>query len=201
MLQVARAIFLCLSQISNNRESYWTGRISTVDLLVLTSSFYCSKIFFLFYKRIYLNVKNSLSLERFLPGRNVGQVFSSRSVCLHAIQLHCFGTKLPSLKLKTRQTTSRFYYERCRTRRLVLLSCRIFTHLATLLHLAMLQWLRAQTLAPPTPFPLWPLGHKKSRSLSGLPLLLIYQDIHWCLHQRTVYIVYVLQISRALLWC
>jgi len=45
-------------------------------------------------------------------------------------------------------------------------------------------------------FPLWSLGHKKSRSLSGLPPLLIYQDIHWCLHQRTVHILYVLQISR-----
>ncbi len=31
---------------------------------------------------------------------------------------------------------------------------RIFTHLATLLDLAMLQQLRAQTLAPSTPFPL-----------------------------------------------
>ncbi len=45
----------------------------------------------------------------------------------------------------------------------------VFTYLATLLHLAMRQWLRAQTLAPSIPFPLWPLGHKKSRSLSGLP--------------------------------
>ncbi len=35
-----------------------------------------------------------------------------------------------------------------------LVSIRIFTHLATLFHLAMLQLLRAQTLAPPTPFPL-----------------------------------------------
>ncbi len=77
-----------------------------------------------------------------------------------------------------------------------ILSCRIFSHLATLLHLAMLQSLRALTLAPPTPFSLWPLVHKKSRSLSGLPPLLIYHDIHWCLHQRTVYILYVLQISR-----
>ncbi len=51
------------------------------------------------------------------------------------------------------------------------LSCRIYTHLATLLHLEMLQWLRAQTLAPPTPFLPWPPGHKKSRSLSGLPPL------------------------------
>jgi len=76
------------------------------------------------------------------------------------------------------------------------LSCKIFTHLATLLHLTMLQWLRAQAIAPPTPFLLWPLGQKKSRSLSGLPPLLIYQDIHWCLHKRTVYILYVLQISR-----
>jgi hypothetical protein len=82
------------------------------------------------------------------------------------------------------------------TKYFALLSCRIFTHLATLHHLAMLQWLRAQTIAPPTPFPLWPLGHKKSRSLCGLPPLLIYQDIHWCLHQKTVYILYVLQISR-----
>ncbi len=48
---------------------------------------------------------------------------------------------------------------------------KIFTHLVTLLHLAMLQWLRAQTLAPPTPFTLRPLGHKKFRSLSGLPPL------------------------------
>ncbi len=39
---------------------------------------------------------------------------------------------------------------------------------------------------------------KKSRSLSGLPPLLLYQDIHWCLHQITVYILYVLQISRVL---
>ncbi len=70
------------------------------------------------------------------------------------------------------------------------------THLATLLHLAMLQWWRAQTLAPPTPIPLWPLVHKKSRSLSGLQTLIIYQDLHWCLHQRTVYIYYLLQISR-----
>ncbi len=51
---------------------------------------------------------------------------------------------------------------------LMLISYRIFTHLATQLHLAMMQWLRAQTIAPLTPFPLWPLGHKKSRSLSGL---------------------------------
>jgi hypothetical protein len=51
----------------------------------------------------------------------------------------------------------------------------IFTHVATLLHLAMLQLLRVQTLAPPTPFP---LGHKKSRSLSGLRPLLKYQEIH-----------------------
>ncbi len=73
---------------------------------------------------------------------------------------------------------------------------RIFTHLATLFHLAILLWLRALTLSPPTPFQLWPLGHKRSRTLSGLTPLLIYQDIHWCLYQRTVYILYVLQISR-----
>ncbi len=36
----------------------------------------------------------------------------------------------------------------------VIVSCRIFTHLATLFHLAMLKRLRAQTLAPPIPFPL-----------------------------------------------
>jgi hypothetical protein len=37
-----------------------------------------------------------------LTGRNLGQVFNSRSGCVYAIQLHCFETKLPNLMLKPR---------------------------------------------------------------------------------------------------
>jgi hypothetical protein len=36
-----------------------------------------------------------------LTGRNLGRVFNSRSGCLCAMQLCCFGTKLPNLMLKT----------------------------------------------------------------------------------------------------
>jgi hypothetical protein len=38
----------------------------------------------------------------YLQHLNLGLVFNSRSGRLHAMQLHCFETKLPSLKLKTR---------------------------------------------------------------------------------------------------
>jgi hypothetical protein len=43
-----------------------------------------------------------------LTGQNLGQVFNSRSGWVQAMQLHCFETKLPNLKLKTAQTISKF---------------------------------------------------------------------------------------------
>jgi hypothetical protein len=36
-----------------------------------------------------------------LTGRNLGQVFNSRSGCLYAIHLCCYKAKRPNLKLKT----------------------------------------------------------------------------------------------------
>jgi hypothetical protein len=33
-----------------------------------------------------------------LTGQNLGRVFNFRNGCLHAMQLHCFETKLPALK-------------------------------------------------------------------------------------------------------
>jgi hypothetical protein len=41
-----------------------------------------------------------------LRGQNLGQVFNSRGGCVHAMQLHCFETKLPNLELKTRPKTT-----------------------------------------------------------------------------------------------
>jgi hypothetical protein len=35
-------------------------------------------------------------------GQNLGWLLNSRSSCAHAVQLWCFETKLPNLKLKTR---------------------------------------------------------------------------------------------------
>jgi hypothetical protein len=35
-------------------------------------------------------------------GQNQGLVFNSRLGCVHAMQLHCYETKQPNLKLKTR---------------------------------------------------------------------------------------------------
>jgi len=86
------------------------------------------------------------------------------------------------------------------------LSSRISTHLATMLYLAMLQWFRAQTIAPPTPFPLWPLGHKRSRSLSGLPPLCnisrysLMSTSKKCLYFECTTDILSLG-SQALLWC
>ncbi len=34
-------------------------------------------------------------------GQNLGQLFNSRSGCVHDMQSRCFETKLPNLKLKT----------------------------------------------------------------------------------------------------
>jgi hypothetical protein len=67
-------------------------------------------------------------------------------------------------------------------------SSRIFTHLAALLHSAMLQKLGAQTLDPPTPFPICPLGHKKSRSFhSGKVRGTSLTTVATCgLHQKNV---------------
>jgi len=41
-----------------------------------------------------------------LTGQNLGRVFYSRSGCVRAVQLSCFETKRPSLKLKTRPKTT-----------------------------------------------------------------------------------------------
>jgi hypothetical protein len=81
------------------------------------------------------------------------------------------------------------------------LSSRIYTHLATMLYLAMLQWFRAQTIAPPTPFPLWPLGHKKSKS----PLFNISRYSWMSTSKNCLFFVCTKVIwslgSQALLWC
>jgi hypothetical protein len=44
----------------------------------------------------------SLSVDNLqLIGQNLGRVFNSTSGCVHVMQLNCFVTKLPNLKLKT----------------------------------------------------------------------------------------------------
>jgi hypothetical protein len=65
-----------------------------------------------------------------------------------------------------------FYYRNVRGqcyKAMILASSRIFTHLATLFHLATMQWLRAQTLAPLVRLP---LGHTGIKYLWRKPISL-----------------------------
>ncbi len=48
------------------------------------------------------SVYNALQSDKLQQtGQKQGRVFNSRRGCVHAVQLHCFETKLTNLKLKT----------------------------------------------------------------------------------------------------
>ncbi len=62
-----------------------------------------------------------------LTGQNLGRVFYSRSGCVRAMQLSCFETKRPSLKLKTRpKTTFKFSPIRYRIPRVCVYRCQTY---------------------------------------------------------------------------